>query len=92
MPVGEFTKAQRARLIETLKALPLTVKGSASIDEAVITRGGVAVGEINASTMASKKLAGLYFAGEVLDVDAVTGGYNLQIAWSTGACAGRGIQ
>ena len=91
MPVGEFTKAQRARLIETLKALPLTVKGSASIDEAVITRGGVAVSEINASTMASKKQKGLYFAGEVLDVDAVTGGYNLQIAWSTGACAGRGV-
>lgn len=92
MPVGEFTKAQRARLIATLKGLPLTVRGSASFDEAVITRGGVAVNEINASTMASKKLKGLYFAGEVLDVDAVTGGYNLQIAWSTGACAGRGME
>lgn len=92
MPVGEFTKTQRARLVKVLKALPLTVKGSASFDEAVITRGGVAVNEINASTMASKKLSGLYFAGEVLDVDAVTGGYNLQIAWSTGACAGRGVE
>lgn len=91
MRAGEFSKAQRARLVELLKGLPLTVRGTRGFDEAVVTRGGIAVREVNASTMASKKLRGLYFAGEVLDVDARTGGYNLQIAWSTGACAGRGV-
>ncbi len=89
MPVGEFTKTQRGRLCDVLKALPLTVRAARPIAEAVITRGGVAVGEINASSMSARKLSGLRFAGEVLDVDAVTGGYNLQIAWCTGACAGR---
>ncbi|MEG1524089.1 MAG: NAD(P)/FAD-dependent oxidoreductase [Clostridia bacterium] len=89
--VGELTKAQRHRLGETLKALPLTVTGARSLDEAVITRGGIAVRDVNASTMESKRVHGLYFAGEVLDVDATTGGYNLQIAWSTGALAGRSL-
>ena len=88
LPVGAFTKAMRRALGDTLKAVPLTVAGTGSLNEAIITRGGVAVTDVNASTMASKKVPGLYFAGEVLDVDATTGGYNLQIAWSTGALAG----
>ena len=91
LPVGEFTKAMRLRLIETLKSLPLTVSGARGLNEAVITRGGVSVKDVNASTMESKRVRGLFFAGEVLDVDATTGGYNLQIAWSTGALAGDSI-
>jgi len=91
LAVGEMTKKMRMRLIETLKALPLTVKNARGPAEAVITRGGVNVREVNASTMESKRTQGLYFAGEVLDVDAATGGYNLQIAWSTGALAGDSI-
>jgi len=90
-PVGEFGKAQRSRLVETLKALPLTVSAARGMNEAVITRGGVSVREVNASTMESRRVGGLYFAGEVLDLDATTGGYNLQIAWSTGALAGDSI-
>lgn len=91
LPVGELSKAARLRLIQTLKALPLTVKSARGAEEAVITRGGVSVREVNASTMEAKKIAGLYFAGEALDVDATTGGYNLQIAWSTGALAGDSV-
>ncbi len=91
-PVGEFSKAMRQKLVETLKNLPLTVEGARGLDEAVVTRGGVSVKDVNASTMESKRVKGLYFAGEVLDVDATTGGYNLQIAWSTGALAGDSIQ
>lgn len=88
LPVGEFSKPMSRRLAQTLKAAPLTVVGARGIEEAVITRGGVSVKEVNASTMESKLVPGLYFAGEVLDVDGTTGGYNLQIAWSTGALAG----
>lgn len=91
LAVGELTKQMRARLVETLKGLPLTVSGARGLEEAVITRGGVNVKEVNASTMESRLVKGLYFAGEVLDVDATTGGYNLQIAWSTGALAGDSI-
>ena len=91
LPVGELTKAKRRALLQNLKALPLTVKRTRPIAEAIITRGGVSVKDIKASTMESKKIAGLFFAGEVIDVDAMTGGYNLQIAWSTGALAGRSI-
>ncbi len=85
---SEFTRAQRKALVQSLKALPLTVKGTRPIEEAIITRGGVSVKEVQSSTMESKLVPGLYFAGELLDVDALTGGYNLQIAWSTGALAG----
>ncbi len=92
LPVGEFSKAMRLKIVETLKALPLTVSGARGLNEAVITRGGVSVKDVNASTMESKLVSGLYFAGEVLDLDATTGGYNLQIAWSTGALAGDSIQ
>lgn len=84
-----FTKAERRRLSETLKAIPLTVKAASPIEEAIITRGGVSVKQIDPKTMESKLVPGLYFAGEVLDVDAYTGGFNLQIAYSTGAAAGR---
>ena len=84
-----FTKAERRSLVETLKALPLTVKCASDISEAIITHGGVKVSEIDPKTMESKLVEGLYFAGEVIDVDAYTGGFNLQIAYSTGAAAGR---
>jgi len=91
LPVGQLSKAMRVRLAETLKALPLTVSGARGLNEAVVTRGGVSVKDVNASTMESKRVKRLYFAGEVLDIDATTGGYNLQIAWSTGALAGDSI-
>ncbi len=86
--VHQITKAARQRLTHLLKNLRLTVNGSRSVAEAVITSGGVSVAQINPSTMASKLADGLYFAGEVIDVDAYTGGYNLQIAYSTGFLAG----
>ena len=91
LPVGQLSKTMRLQLIEMLKALPLTVSGARGLNEAVVTRGGVSVKDVNASTMESKRVKGLYFAGEVLDLDATTGGYNLQIAWSTGALAGDSI-
>ena len=87
--VSDFTKADRRNLLEALKGMRLTVSGTRSFDEAIITRGGVSVSEINSSTMESKLIKRLFFAGEVLDVDALTGGFNLQIAWSTGFLAGR---
>lgn len=87
-PVNSVTQAQRTKLLQLLKGLPLTPKGLRSIEEAIVTRGGVNVKEINPSTMESKRASGLYFAGEVMDVDAHTGGFNLQIAFSTGALAG----
>ena len=74
-----------------LKAFPLTLTGLRGFEEAIITRGGVSVKEVNPSTMESRLVSGLYFAGEVLDLDAMTGGYNLQIAWSTGYLAGSSI-
>lgn len=83
-----ITKQERNRLLHTLKNLTLTIAAKRPIKEAVITRGGVDVKEIDASTMQSKLCTGLYFAGEVIDVDALTGGYNLQIAFSTGFLAG----
>lgn len=89
LPVNAVTAQQRREILTTLKALPLTPKGLRGFNEAIVTRGGVDVKGVNPSTMASKLVKGLYFAGEVLDVDAQTGGFNLQIAWSTGALAGR---
>lgn len=85
-PVHEIEKGQRLAFVKLLKAFPFTVTGLRGFEEAIITRGGVSVKEVDPGTMQSKKISGLYFAGEVLDLDAVTGGYNLQIAWST-ACA-----
>ena len=87
--VNTITKKERQNLVGVLKTLPLTPTKTTGYREAVVTKGGVAVKEINPSTMMSKKLPGLFFAGEVLDVDAMTGGYNLQIAFSTGYLAGR---
>ncbi len=68
--------------------MPLTVTGTGGFEEAIVTRGGISVKDVNPSTMESRKVKGLYFAGEVLDLDALTGGFNLQIAWSTGHLAG----
>ena len=82
------TKAQRRRLLDTLKCLRIDIKGPRPVEEAIVTSGGVKVSEVNPTTMASKLAPGVYFAGEVLDVDAYTGGFNLQIAWSTGRAAG----
>lgn len=86
--VNNITKEQRAKLVEILKGLSLDIKAFRPIKEAIVTSGGIKTSEINPSTMESKKISGLYFAGEVIDVDAYTGGYNLQIAFSTGALAG----
>ncbi|MBR2885434.1 MAG: NAD(P)/FAD-dependent oxidoreductase [Clostridia bacterium] len=87
--VNSITKEERRRLLYTLKHLAFTVKGYRPVDEAIVTSGGINVKEINASTMESKLIKGLYFAGEVIDVDAYTGGFNLQIAFSTGVLAGK---
>lgn len=87
-PVNEITRQERRDFVELIKALPMTVTGVQGYEEAIITKGGVAVQDVNPSTMESKKVQGLYFAGELLDLDALTGGYNLQIAWSTGHLAG----
>lgn len=86
--VNAVTRGERAILADVLKGMRMHIKKTGGFQEAVITRGGVAVREVNPSTMQSKLTEGLYFAGEVLDVDALTGGYNLQIAWSTGYLAG----
>ena len=90
-PVREITREERRRLLELLKAFPVSVSGFRPIDEAIVTAGGVSTKEVNPRTMESKLVRGLYFAGEVLDLDAYTGGFNLQIAWSTGFVAGNAI-
>ena len=84
----DLTKGERRRLLELFKAFPVSISGPAPIEGAIITSGGVKVGEVDPKTMASKKTEGLYLAGELLDVDAYTGGFNLQIAWATGNAAG----
>ena len=86
--VNEITKEERLAFVKLIKNLPLTVYKTADYNEAIITQGGVDVKEIDPHTMEAKKIKNLYFAGEVLDVDAQTGGFNLQIAWSTGHLAG----
>ncbi|MBR6665693.1 MAG: NAD(P)/FAD-dependent oxidoreductase [Lachnospiraceae bacterium] len=86
--VNIISKEERKRFVDLIKNLPLTITGVRDFKEAIITKGGVSVKDVNPSTMESKKIKGLYFAGEVLDLDALTGGYNLQIAWSTGYLAG----
>ena len=90
--VNEITREERVKLVELLKALPMTIIGLRGWNEAIITKGGVSVKQVNPSTMESKLVNGLYFAGELLDLDAMTGGYNLQIAWSTGYLAGNSIE
>ena len=84
----DLTKMQRRGLLALLKAFPIDIAGTRPVTEAVVTSGGVDVSEVNPKTMESRLIQGLYFAGEILDVDAYTGGYNLQIAWSTGRAAG----
>ena len=86
--VNSITKQQRAALLYSLKHFAVAVSGKRPMEEAIITTGGVSVKDVNPKTMASKKVPGMYFAGELLDVDAYTGGFNLQIAWSTGRLAG----
>lgn len=90
--VNEISKEERKFFVELIKELPITITGTRDFKEAIITRGGVCVKDVNPSTMESKKIKDLYFAGEVLDVDGLTGGFNLQIAWSTGALAGNSIE
>ena len=89
--VNTITREERRWLVQTLKAFPVAVSGFRPIEEAIVTAGGVSTKEINPRTMESKLVSGLYFAGEVLDLDAYTGGFNLQIAWSTGYTAGISI-
>lgn len=86
---AQITAAERARMVTQLKALPMTVLSARPIAEAIVTCGGVSTKEVTPATLMSKKVKGLFFAGEVLDVDAYTGGFNLQIAFSTGALAGQ---
>ena len=86
--VNEITKEERKRLIHLLKNFELTIKGFRPVEEAIITSGGINTKEINPKTMESKLIKGLYFAGEIIDVDSYTGGFNLQIAYSTGYTAG----
>ena len=86
--VHDITRAQRETIRTLLKRWTVDVTAPMPVENAIITSGGVKVGEIDPKTMASKKVSGLYFAGEMIDVDAYTGGYNLQIAWATGKAAG----
>ncbi len=90
-PVREITKEERKNFISLIKSFPFTITGTRGYKEAIITQGGVSVKDVNPSTMESRRVGGLYFAGEVLDLDGVTGGYNLQIAWATAHTAAEGI-
>lgn len=90
LPVNTMTRAQRRRLMEVMKHFAIPIAGPRPIKEAIITAGGVKTGEVDPGSMMSKKTAGLFLAGELLDVDAYTGGFNLQIAWCTGRAAGEG--
>ena len=90
--VNEISKEERKAFVHLIKNLELTITGTRGFKEAIITKGGVSVKDVNPSTMESKLIRGLYFCGEVLDLDAYTGGYNLQIAWSTGYLAGISIE
>lgn len=90
--VADISKEERQNFVRLIKALPLTITGTRGFSEAIITKGGISVKEINPSTMEVKSMPNLYICGEVLDLDAYTGGYNLQIAWSTGYLAGASIE
>ena len=89
--VNEITKEERQRLIKIIKGIEITINGFRPVEEAIVTAGGISIKEINPKTMESKLINGLYFAGEIIDVDAYTGGFNLQIAYSTGYTAGINI-
>ncbi|MCD8143207.1 MAG: NAD(P)/FAD-dependent oxidoreductase [Clostridiales bacterium] len=86
--IHDITKAQRRALLEQMKGFRVDISGPRPVEDAIVTSGGVRLSEVNPSTMASKRVKGLYFAGEVLDVDGYTGGFNLQVAWATGYAAG----
>ena len=88
MKINQITKNTRLKLVDTIKDYTLPLEQLRDIEEAIVTRGGVDVTQVDSSTMESKLISGLFFAGEVLDLDALTGGFNLQIAWSTGYLAG----
>lgn len=90
--VHDITREERRHFVELIKNFEMTLTGLRGYNEAIITKGGVSVKDIDPGTMESKRVKGLYFAGEVLDLDALTGGYNLQIAWSTGYAAGNSIK
>lgn len=90
--INAITRQERKRLIDAMKEFTLTIEGIRGYEEAIITQGGIKVKEINPATMESKIVKGLYFAGEMIDIDAFTGGYNLQLAWSTGYLAGNSIE
>ena len=89
--VNEITKEERKKIVELLKNFTITIKDFRPVEEAIITCGGISTKEINPKTMESKIIKGLYFAGEIIDVDAYTGGFNLQIAYSTGYTAGMSV-
>ena len=90
-PVHQITKEERLKIIKTIKNLPLTFKKFRPIEEAIVTSGGISTKEIDPSTMESKLIPGLFFSGEIIDVDGLTGGYNLQVAYSTGYLAGMNV-
>lgn len=92
LQANSLTKQDRRALVELLKAFPLAVLGKRPVEEAIITSGGIKVSEIDPKTMESKLIKGLYFAGEIIDCDAYTGGFNLQIAWATAYCAGMAVK
>ena len=91
LQANSFNKQQRRALVELLKGFDLTITGKRPVAEAIITSGGIKVSEIEPKTMQSKKVPGLYFAGEIIDCDAYTGGFNLQIAWATAYAAGTAV-
>lgn len=92
LQANSLKKQQRRAIVELLKAFPVSISGKRPVAEAIITSGGVKVSEIDPKTMESKKIHGLYFAGELIDCDAYTGGFNLQIAWATGYAAGNAVK
>ena len=92
LQANSLTKEKRRGLVELLKAFPVEITGKRPVAEAIITSGGVKVSQVDPKTMASKLVPGLYFAGEILDCDAYTGGFNLQIAWATAFAAAHGVK
>ena len=91
MQANALDKQKRKALVALLKGFPVEIRGKRPVAEAIITSGGIKVGEIDPKTMASKLVPGLYFAGEIIDCDAYAGGFNLQIAWATGYAAGMAV-
>ncbi len=90
--VYDVTRKERLFLVKLIQNLPLTITGTRGFTEAIVTQGGIPVSEVNPSSMESRLCKGLYLAGEMLDIDALTGGYNLQLAWSTGHLAGTSVK